>query len=444
MVELLQDILTEIFENVLAPVLQEILEVASKYFLRVIWFMYSDWLVLGLTCLCKIVDFLCGIFNIFAGVTTVTVENRKTYLLDAFLEMSVVTRAFAYITVLAVGICFIFTIYRTAKSISDMALEDKNPISKVLAAGMRAAFNFMLIPFLCVALLQASTAVTRQANAAFNIAMGTQDTTPGTMIFLMSVLDADKATTEERDPLEAVDSGISEGRNPSLSDAQRGPYLRGEKDYGDFSQVQEDFHSGNVNFVLGFVCAVTMILVLTGAVMLFIRRLFEILLLYLISPLFASTIPLDDGLIFKKWRELFVAKFFSGFGVVFAMKYYLMLVPALAGNNLILYDTSLPNGDTINMVLKMIIVIGGAWAVYKSQHLILQILNPEAAQAAQESAAFLTGMVTGAVSTAASAGMAAATGGTSALLNGSKIAGKAMGAVQGAGDEADKQKFTGK
>lgn len=440
MAEVLQNILTKIFENTLAPVLQGILEVAAKYFLRVVWFMFADWLVLGLTYLCKITDFLCGIFNIFAGVSPVTVENRKTYLLDAFFETSTVTLAFACITAMAVAICFIFTIYRTAKSMSDMALEDRNPISKVLAAGMKAAVSFMLIPFLCVALLHASTAVTRQASAAFNTTMGIQDTTPGTLIFLMSVLDADKATTQERDPLDETASGVGTGRNPSLSDAYRGPYLRGEKDYGDFSQVQNDFHSGNYNFVLGFTCAVTMILVLTGAVMLFIRRLFELLLLYLISPLFASTIPLDDGLVFRKWRELFVAKFFSGFGVIFAMKYYLMLIPALAGNNLILYDPSLPNGDTINMVLKMIIVIGGAWAVYKSQHLILQILSPEAAQAARESAMFLTGMVTG----AAGMGMAAATGGTSSLFTGREMAGKIMESAGGAGKEDEKQKFTGK
>ncbi len=436
----LQSVLAEVFDKVFAPVMQGILEIISKYFLRVVWFMFADWVALGLIFLCKAVDFICAIFNIFAGVSSVKVDNHSTYLLDAFFELSAVSRGFLYVTVMAVAICFIFTIYRTVKSMSDMALEDKNPISKVLAAGMRAAVNFMLIPFLCVALLQASTAITRQANAAFNVAMGTEDTTPGTLIFLMSVLDADKMTTSERDPVDDIYSDIDDGRNPTLSDEARGPYLRGDKDYGDFEQVKADFHTGNINFVLGYACAVTMLFVMAGAVMLFIRRLFEILLLYLVAPLFVSTIPLDDGMIFRKWRELFVAKFFSGFGVVFAMKYYLMLVPVVGGNNLVLYDPALPGGDTINIVLKMIIIIGGAWAVYKSQHLILQILNPEAAQAAQQSAAFLTGVLTGVAST----GMAAATGGTSAILSAGQMAGKAMGSGQEQKQNAESQKYTGK
>ena len=95
------------------------------------------------------------------------VNEQKTYLLDAFFQMEKVSAAFTSITVMAVAISFIFTIFKTAKSISDMAMEDRNPISKVLANGMKAAVTFMLIPFLCIAMLQLSSIVTSQAVAAF-------------------------------------------------------------------------------------------------------------------------------------------------------------------------------------------------------------------------------------------------------------------------------------
>ena len=204
-----------------------------------------------------------------------------------------------------------------------------------------------------------------------------------------------------------------------------------------------------------------MLFILAGAAMMFIRRLFDLLLLYLISPFFVATIPLDDGATFAKWRELFVAKFFSGFGVIFSMRYYLLLVPVIAGKELCLYKPTLPGGVMINNVLKLFMILGGAWAVYKSQSLIMQIMNQEAAMAEQQAGALISGMIIGTDTTAANLGMAAATGGSSAALSGlggrGSLGGSGggMGGLGSIGDmassagkmvssEADNQKFTGR
>jgi len=154
-----------------------------------------------------------------------------------------------------------------------------------------------------------------------------------------------------------------------------------------------------------------------------------------------------------------VAKFFSGFGVIFSMRYYLLLVPSIAGDNLCLYDKNLPNALTINTVLKLFLIIGGAWAVYKSQSLILQILNKDAAQAEQQAGSLISGMIIGSATTAANLGMAAATGGSSAAVSGlgglsgggggmgslgniASAAGDIASSASSGGDE--KQKYTGK
>ncbi len=170
------------------PILTDILEVFINYFMSVIWSMWSEWLLGILAIVCSLVDFVENIFNVFAGISPVTVGEKSTYLLDAFFQMQEVTYAFANITLLAVAISFLFTIYKTAKSISDMALEDKNPVSKVLGNGLKAAVTFMLIPFLCIAMLQISSVVTNQAVSAFESAQG--KSTTGTVIFLSAGLDA--------------------------------------------------------------------------------------------------------------------------------------------------------------------------------------------------------------------------------------------------------------
>lgn len=447
-VEVLQKVIGTIFSTVFAPIMADILQVFAEYATSVIWSMMSEWLLAFLVILCSIVDFVENMFNVFAGISPVEVNGQQTYLLDAFFQMKDVTRAFAIITVLAVAISFIFTVYKTAKSIADMTLEDKNPISKVLADGMKAAVTFLLIPFLCIFLLQLSSLVTNQAINAFDAAQG-GSTTMGTIIFLSAGLDADKATTGRRDAISGEMEELVEGRTPSFTDDVRKPYLEGTKDYRDVIQVKKEFHAANFNFFVGFASGVVMLFILMGSIMIFIRRLFELLLLYLVSPLFVSTIPLDDGAIFSKWRELFVAKFFSGFGVIFAMRYYLMLVPTIAGTKLCLYPMELPNASIINTILKMFLIIGGAWAVYKSQSLILQVLNQEAAMAEQQAGALVQGMIIGAVSTAGTIASAAASGGTTAAVGGLGKVGQMAGAAAGGGDDKggdkgdDKQRFKG-
>lgn len=448
----LKDLFSAIFSEVFTPILSDILEVFINYFMDVIWSMWSEWLVIFLAAICSLVDFLENIFNVFAGISSVQVGNQSTYLLDAFFQMREVTMAFAAITLMAVAICFIFTIYKTAKSIADMALEDKNPVSKVLTDGMKAGFTFMLIPFLCIAMLQISTLVTNQAINAFDSAQGGHSSI-GTIIFLSSSMDADRATTSRKNPTTGEMEDAKEGRNPNFNDEVRRPYMTGEKDYTDMKTVKGDFFPSNFNFIEGFISAILMLFILAGASMIFIRRLFELLLLYIISPLFVSTIPLDDGATFARWRELFVAKFFSGFGVIFSMRYYLLLVPSIAGDSLCLYNKNLPNAVAINNVLKLFIIVGGAWAVYKSQSLILEILNKDAAMAEQQAGSLISGIIIGSATTAANLGMAAATGGSSAALSGlgggkgslgnaASAAGDIASAASSGGDE--KQKYTGK
>lgn len=449
----LQSIFNTIFSDILAPILTDILKVFTEYFLSVIWSMWSEWLLAILSFLCALVDFLEGIFNVFAGISPVEARGEQTYLLDAFFQMEEVTLAFACITVMAVAICFIFTIYKTAKSISDMALDNKNPISKVLADGMKASITFMLIPFLCIFMLQTASVVTTQAISAFDAAQG-GGTSIGTIIFLSAGLDADKATASRRDIFTGEVAENQSGRNPAFNDDVRLPYLNGTKDYRDLLTVKRDFYPSNFNFFVGFASALLMLFVLAGASMIFIRRLFELLLLYITSPFFVSTIPLDDGAVFAKWRELFVAKFFSGFGVIFSMRYYLMLVPSIAGSRLCLYSMELPDAVMINNVLKLFLIIGGGWAVYKSQHLILQIFNQEAALADQQAGALISGIAVGTAMTAANAAMAASTGGASAAMSGMSGIGGGLGGLKNiasaAGDIAgsagggdDRQRFKG-
>ena len=433
-----------IFNNVLSPILTEILTIYVNYYTNVIWILLADVLLGLFIAVCTLVDFIGNIFNVFSGISPVYYQppgaaSAKTLsLLDVLFEMEGITVAFWVITLFSMCLCVIFTIFMTAKSVSDMTLENKNPISKVLGDAMKAGVTFLLIPFLCVMMLQLSTVITKQADAAFSAANG-GSASIGTILFLSASLEADVETTKGKNISDGMIEYKDENRKaPSFDDSVRKPYLNfngteqldqnlGElrKDYRNFEQVKKDFHSENFSYLSGFASAIVVFIILLIAIITCVRRIFELLLLYLVSPFFTSTIPLDDGITFARWRELFIAKFFSGFGMIFSMKFYLMVVPFLANSKLELYPKSLPGGSIVNMVLQIFLIIGGAWAVFKSQSLILEILNPEAARSERESGALLTGAVMGTVSMVAGI----ATGGTSMAATAAMAAGAAGSAV---------------
>lgn len=426
-VDALGEVFEFIFETVLAPVLEDVLQIISNLFLNIIWDLLAELFLGLLIVLCTLIDFMESIFNVFAGIAPVLYQGKTLALVDVLFKLEAVNFAFWCITLASMAMCIIFTIVKTVKSISDMALEDRNPISKVLKDAMKAGVTFMMIPMLCLMMLQLSSAITAQAVYSFDTVQGGKASI-GNIIFLTSTMDADWATTGDKD-IVTGHVEMKPGRQPSFNDAVRSKYLKDPKRYQDLDVVLEDFNPDNVNYILGFISGAAMLFILIGVIVMFIRRMFELLLLYIISPLYVSTIPLDDGATFTKWREMFITKFFSGFGAIFAMRYYLLIIPNVAGSNLILYPRNVANGATINSILQLFLVVGGAWAVYKSQSLVMQILNPQAAQAEQQAASLLTGVVVGAVSTGAAAGAAIASGGTTAALGAVGAAGSALGGV---------------
>lgn len=83
-VELLSTVFSTLFSQVFAPVLTKILHMYIEYVLTIFWAFWSEWLLGLFIALCSLVDFAENIFNIFAGISPVYVNEQKTYLLDAF------------------------------------------------------------------------------------------------------------------------------------------------------------------------------------------------------------------------------------------------------------------------------------------------------------------------------------------------------------------------
>ena len=163
--------------------------------------------------------------------------------------------------------------------------------------------------------------------------------------------------------------------NPSLTDPLRGAYYYGEKSIYDLDTVNEDFDIGVAAFdyLILFLTCYKMLVTLVTIILNCVGRIFNMLLLYLISPLILAVSPLDDGAKFKQWTTAFIVQSFSVFGTVISMRVLLLFMPVVIDPKLVLFAN-----PVANILAKLVIVLGGFEVSEKATNLITGILADNA------------------------------------------------------------------
>ena len=386
---LLTTVLTWVFEELLAPILLPILQDVLNFFIDLWKLMYSRQLYLLFSGLLKLIDYLEKAFDVFIGLTEVTYQEAdgseiSGTLVEVLMQQKTISTVFWAITLGALGLALILTIYATAKSAFDLDFENKRPVSKVLAAMMKTFVQFFTVPFFVYFLLKLSAVILNGVVSIFNLE---EETTLGRIVFTIASLDAAR---QESYNLSTAAADVTVG----VTDSVRAPFYRltgsGLKDYGRMIDVDEVFYLEKFDYLIGFIAAVFLLFTIGVCLIVFVQRIFELLLLYLASPYFVCMIPLDEGERFARWREMFVAKCFTGFGSVVGMRLFLLVCPLIMGGRIQFGETSSPEMD---YMMKLFFIAGGAWAVYKSGPMITSLLSSQAGASEAATAATVGGLL---------------------------------------------------
>lgn len=437
---LLTTVLSWIFETILAPLLVPLLQDVLEFFIDLWLTVWSGQLYMLMAGILKLVDYLETAFDIFIGLRPVTYtpaggKEIEGTLLEILMQQETVSTVFWLITFGALGMALLLTIYGVAKSAFDLDFENKRPVSKVLASMMKTFIQFFMVPFSVYFMLRLSSIILVQVTEIMNF--GT-DTSLGRIVFTISSLNAaqeDKYNVGSENALK-----ITFGTDPA--DEVRYPFYRlnggeGEvvKDYGNIGQVTDKFQLSKFDFIIGFLAAVFLLFTMAVCLLIFVQRIFELILLYLVSPYFVCMMPLDDGERFHRWREMFIGKCFTGFGSVIGMRLYLLICPLVMGGK-ITFGTS----KEMDYIMKLFFLAGGAWAMYKSGSMITSLLSYQAGMSESNTAAVAGGALYG-----HTIGMAMAKGGQLARTGLSRL-GSGKGGAKAAGAAGDKEsgKFGGK
>lgn len=142
---------------------------------------------------------------------------------------------------------------------------------------------------------------------------------------------------------------------------------------------------GSFNFILGYVAAVIVLVAVVMSSLGLVKRLYDLVILFLSLPLIVSTIPADDGARFKVWRETVVSKVVLAYGAVFAVNVFITMVPII---------TAMP----IMKIMKMLLIVGGGLCISGGPLLFARIFGTDAAESremAQSGRTMLAGAIAG-------------------------------------------------
>lgn len=376
----LQEILAGIFNKIFAPILTTIL--ISIF--RILWSMFqsffAEFLLQSFTTWLSILDYVSSIYDILTGVETVAYGDVKGLtLLQAMFRIDPFVKVFFTLTVVAIVLAFAFSMISVARSMADSAMENKQPISVVMKWSLKSALSFAMIPLLCLFMLHFTKSIFTVVDKIeyTDLAEGSDGisivgSTPGDVLFVTMVQDAivvpDDFDTDAKRP-----AYIRQRLEYYLTEL--GSVASEQFSYRNTDQVLKDVDAMKVNYVLAFPSVFVLLLLMVLSAITLVRRMIELMVLYLVSPFFAATIALDGGGIFKKWKDMFIGKFFAGAGTMISMKLFLMVLPLLASNK-ITYTAD----KMMNQIITILFVLGGAWAIYNASITLGRVLDPDSAQ----------------------------------------------------------------
>ena len=227
-------------------------------------------------------------------------------------------------------------------------------------------------------------------------------------------------------------------KNASFTDALRGPYYSGDKSIYDFDTVSADFNIGMAtDYILLFLVGWIMIKDLAEIIFTCVSRIFNMILLYLISPPLIAATPLDGGGKLRQWITAMVVQSFGVFGTIISMRIMMLLIPVMLSDRLVLFSNVF-----LNILGKVILIMGALEVEKKAQGLITGILADNAGFQAinagdmKSTAGKFLGGALAAGTGAAKVGLGTAIQSAKAGWGATKLAGKGAMAVGKAGVNA--------
>ena len=263
----------------------------------------------------RAIDGIMELFSALSGITKINYKGEQINLVEFLVGDSTISKVFWCVFILAIGLGCMFAIIALVKN---MIANNRN-ISTIVGKFFLAMLGtlIMLIVVILGIIISNSLLVliaeifnidtsVRLSETLFNICVG--DWLNG-----YSVAEIDFNTITVRDILGEYDPNTVFGVFPTSWK------MNGMVNPNTFMY----FPALLMVFGVGFA--------LIKAISKLVKRVYELIFMYVTMPMFMSTLPLDDGARFRTWRETFVTKVVLTYGTVFSVSIFALILPMISG-----------------------------------------------------------------------------------------------------------------
>jgi len=419
------------FETILQTVFIPRFEVLVEYFFggvaRVLYLLLIA--VMGLLDLIQLAT------GALSGGRKVVYGGQEDYFINVLLFNSGVSRAVWGIVLVAMCIGVLFSMISVLGAITKEQKKGEKALSKAIIRTAKTMIMFLVVPVMAIAAINLSMLVIDKTGEMVAIANGgPPQTRVSNMVFLVATAGAQR----NWDPL-------SRNRAHDFRDEPRYRYItdhQGGRYYWNLARVELDFHITRMQFFPAIAAALFFIYVYLSISLVFAYFLFQLLFLLIVSPFFVAVIPLDDGQMFKKWRDLFLTRTIAGLGLITSVRLYETVVVPLFVSDTFRFMPVVPAVSDIigpeyfpDLIIKLLFLLLFGTAVKKSHSIVTHIINESAAQEEQKVSEFIKDSSIAVAKKAAELAVTAALV-IAAVVAGIFTAGAGSAAVAGAGAAA--------
>lgn len=300
----------------------------------------------------KVIDGIMEIFSAIAGVTDVTYQGERVNIIEFIVGDSTVGTIFWCVFILAVGLTCIFTIVALVKN---MIANNRN-ITTIIGKFFLALLGTLAMVVVVILGILISNAILVLVSEIFEIGNTTK---LSNSIFNACVGDWVNGYS------------INEINVSTLS-------VR--KIFGDYNTAAFGIwptswkNNGMVNpdtflYLPSMIASIGLMIAMVVAIINLAKRVYEIVLLYIVLPVSMSTIAIDDGARFKIWRETFVTKIVLAYGTVFSVNIFILILPFIS-------KMKIPGvSNFANSMFLIFMIIGGALVIPAGQTLFARLFG---------------------------------------------------------------------
>lgn len=300
----------------------------------------------------KVIDGIMEIFSAIAGVTDVTYQGKRVNIIEFIVGDSTVGTIFWCVFILAVGLTCIFTIVALVKN---MIANNRN-ITTIIGKFFLALLGTLAMVVVVILGILISNAILVLVSEIFEIGNTTK---LSNSIFNACVGDWVNGYS------------INEINVSTLS-------VR--KIFGDYNTAAFGIwptswkNNGMVNpdtflYLPSMIASIGLMIAMVVAIINLAKRVYEIVLLYIVLPVSMSTIAVDDGARFKIWRETFITKIVLAYGTVFSVNIFILILPIIS-------KMKIPGvSNFANSMFLIFMIIGGALVIPAGQTLFARLFG---------------------------------------------------------------------